>query len=628
MRCWKSLGALICATILAACGGGGGSSGNGPETPNPPAAAAAPTIVLALTDANGVVVTSNSIRGGATFFVQASLRDGGNLPLSNRLVTFSTDASLATLVPATALTDSNGIARVQIAAIGAGAGNLRAVAQVGSVSVEGIIAFQTTPAKITFGALSAAQSTLATLQSTDVTARVLVNSIPAAAGEINVAFSAGCGTFSPATATTAAGGVARSTYTPGAGCSGSVNLTANAPGAIAISTAVDVAASVPASVRFVSVSEPLLVLSSSSSGATTSLVTFQVRDAVGAGIGGQNLTLALDTRSVQFGVTFSVNGVGNSAPQSLVSDANGMVQAVVRSGSVPTPVVVTASLASSPSVRASSSGLSITTGRAAQSRISLAASSLAIEAASGLTTTDGVISSLTMRIADRLGNPIPNGTAINFVSSAGRVDGACFTADSMCAVNFVTLAQRPASGLVTVLGYLDGEEDFTDTNGDNVWNPGEEFGDRGRLYLDLNANRTYEPSDQLIADLAPGDKDCLGTATTVANTCDKTWSGASRVSTSVQIAWSSSNVTISEVSRSSSNLIVRISDDKNNNAPVGSAIGVTGCAATVSPATIPNSTSPTTAVVSFAPPTAACTLRVTVTSPKGVVSSLPPISLP
>ena len=48
---------------------------------------------------------------------------------------------------------------------------------------------------------------------------------------------------------------------------------------------------------------------------------------------------------------------------------------------------------------------------------------------------------------------------------------------------------------------------FTDLDGDNVWDQNEPFDDRGRLFLDLNANGTYESGlfgDQLIADVAPG----------------------------------------------------------------------------------------------------------------------------
>ena len=182
------------------------------------------------------------------------------------------------------------------------------------------------------------------------------------------------------------------------------------------------AASLPASVRFVSASESLLVVSTASSGATTSQLAFQVLDDLAAGIRGQSVRLSLDARSIEFGVRFSVNGVSTSDPQTITSGADGLVQVVVRSGSVPTPIVVSAELSANNLVRASSSGLAVTTGRAVQSRISLSAASLAIEAATGTTgTTDGVMTTVTMRVADRLGNPVPNNTAINFVSSNGRV---------------------------------------------------------------------------------------------------------------------------------------------------------------------------------------------------------------
>lgn len=631
--------ALLATFLISACGGGGGSPGAVPGvTP------VSPTLGLTLTDAVGNNLSNNAINGSATFFARALVRDRNNAPIPRQLVTFSTDAGLAVLTPTTALTDDSGVARVQIAPVAAGAASLMAVAQVGTAAIEGRIAFQTTPTRTTLSDLSAAQPTLNTLQSTDVSVQVRVNNIPAIASEVNVAFTASCGTFSPATAATATGGLARTTYTPTTNCSGPVTLTASAPNAIAVTSTVTIAASIPAALRFVGVSEPLIVVSSASSGATTSLVSFRVVDGGGLGIRGQNVTLNLDVRSIQSGVRFVVNGVSTSDPQTATSDADGLVLTVVRSGTVPTPVVVTATLAGNSAVRASSSGLAVTTGRAAQDRISLAASSLAIEAASGSGTTDGVTSTLTMRIADRLGNPVPNGTSINFVSSAGRVEsangtpgsggvsGACVTSNSQCTVTFITQAQRPVNGLVTILGFLDGEEQFTDTNGDNAWNPGETFGDRGRIYLDLNANGIYEPSDQLIADTAPGISSCNGTTTTVANTCDGTWSGNTRVSTSVRVSWSSSQSVITFGTFADNNLPATVADNRGNSMPVASAIAVVGCAgATVSPTAVPNSIIPTNIIVNIpVPRPVPCLPRVTVTSPSGVLSgntfTLPPVA--
>ena len=222
MRLFTFWLALLATVLISACGGGGGSPGAVPGVT--PAAA---TLGLTLTDSAGNNLSSNAINGSATFFARALVRNANNTPLVGQLVTFSTDAALAVLTPTTAITDSAGVARVQIAPVSAGAATLIAVAQVGAASVEGQIAFQTTPANVTLSGLSPAQMSLSALQSTDVSVQVRVNNIPALASEVNVTFSASCGSFSPTTAATIVGGVARSTFTPATTCTGPVTLTAS-----------------------------------------------------------------------------------------------------------------------------------------------------------------------------------------------------------------------------------------------------------------------------------------------------------------------------------------------------------------------------------------------------------------
>lgn len=649
MRFFRFWLASLLAVVISACGGGGGSAGSN-------SGGTGSSISMSITDASGNVLSTNAINSSSVFFVRATVRSSANGSVANQLVNFTTDAAIATLSSPSALTDASGIARVQISPVAAGAASVTASTASGGT---GMLAFQTSAANVTLKDLAVAQPTLSNRQSTDVSVQALVNNIPAMASEVSVTFSASCGTFSPATAGTAAGGFARSTYTPSASCSGAVNLTAAAPGAVPVNRSVTVSPSTPASLRFVSASESLLVVSTSSSGATTSTVTFQVLDDGAVGIRSQSVVLNLDARSLQLGVRFSVNGTATSEPQTVTSDGTGRVQVIVRSGSLPTPVVVTAALAADSSVRASSSGIAVTTGRAVQDRVSLSVSSLAIEAAVGNSTTDGVQTTLTMRIADRLGNPVPNGTAVNFVSSAGLVDttngtpgtggvsAVCFTSGSNCSATFSTLGARPTNGLVTVLAYLDGEEAFVDADGNNVWDQGEVFADRGRLYLDLNANGVYDQTDQLIGDTPPGNRPCAATESTVANTCDGTWSGNTRVSAVARIAWASSDAVVTEVARNltitrpaaptatppvaaqfNGSVTVRVADNRGNSMPVGSGIGASGCAgATVSPTRVPNTLSPTNVVVTFPSATDACNLVVTVSAPSGLTTSRT-ISLP
>ena len=52
--------------------------------------------------------------------------------------------------------------------------------------------------------------------------------------------------------------------------------------------------------------------------------------------------------------------------------------------------------------------------------------------------------------------------------------------------------RNPRDGYVTVLAYTSGEEEFSDSNGDGVYTPGETFTDLGEPYLDANDNGRWD----------------------------------------------------------------------------------------------------------------------------------------
>jgi len=105
----------------------------------------------------------------------------------------------------------------------------------------------------------------------------------------------------------------------------------------------------------------------------------------------------------QWGITFS--------PATATSDENGYVTTYVRSGTVPTPIWVVATVTgSSPVIKTQSNSLTITTGLPAQNSFSLSVGTFNIEG----WRYDGITTTLTILASDRLGNPVPDGTAINF----------------------------------------------------------------------------------------------------------------------------------------------------------------------------------------------------------------------
>ena len=164
--------------------------------------------------------------------------------------------------------------------------------------------------------------------------------------------------------------------------------------------------------------------------------------------------------------------------------ADGLVQVTVQSGTIPTPVWVIASTTDSggKAITTQSVKLSISTGRPAQDRMSLAVESHNIE---GLDY-DGQAVKVTARLSDRLGNPVPDGTAVNFIASGAQIGATCQTEVGACSVDFVSGNPR-LNGRIAILAYALGEESFLDLNSDNLYAlavEGPNFTDLGNAFLD------------------------------------------------------------------------------------------------------------------------------------------------
>jgi len=577
MNFFKYLVGLAVAVCLAACGGGGGNAGTSSSGSASTSTTGLAKITLSIVDAADVPLSSNAIGSGALFYAKAVVKDASGAVVANKLVSFSTASTIATLAQPTALTDANGVAKVQVTPVSVTAttaGNLIASATVNSVAISTDLDYQTSAANVSLTSLSANPNSMSALQSSSVTVEGRVNGVLAGSSVVIVNFLASCGSFSPATVPTNSSGVASATYQSAVTCSGPVILTAQAAGATPATTTVNVTAAKPANVVFTSASVPLMVSSAASGGLKQSTLKFQVVDSSGTGMSGQNVSISLGNSTISAGVTFSVGGVASVAPQVVTTDGTGFASVIVSSGSLPTPVVVTAALVSNPIVQASSTGVAVTAGRATQNAASLSASKLSIEAFR----TDGVQTALTMRVADRQGNPVPAGAVVNFVASHGLVQGSCaLDAASQCTVNYTSQGLRPTNGRVAILGYLDGEESFTDLNGDNIWQLGEPFYDVGLLYRDDNETAVYDAAtEQTYPGGATGNLACASSTysyPSVADSCDGTWSNNIRVrqQTIIALATSDANIT-SVVAHTSSGFTVRVTDANGNSMPTGSTV--------------------------------------------------------
>jgi len=184
------------------------------------------------------------------------------------------------------------------------------------------------------------------------------------------------------------------------------------------------------------------------------------------------------------------------SPDSATSDTQGNVTVVVTSGTVATTVRVTASvLVNGLPISTQSSGLVISTGLPDQNSFSWDVTCPNIEAWNE----DGVENQVTVRLADRYNNPVPDGTAVSFNTEGGSIESSCLTVSSetqsgFCEVTWTSANPRPPNGRVTVLATATGEETFYDENGNGIFDAGDtDWDDIPEIYRDDDENGIFEP---------------------------------------------------------------------------------------------------------------------------------------
>jgi len=679
----KYLFVVLAASLLAACGGGGGSGGT-PSSGSSGSTVTA-TLVVTLTDSSGTALaTPHTLKAGQFYLAQAKALTSSGNPIANQVVTFTTDSTLVTLASATGLTDANGVASVKMTPLSvAGAGSVGATMSylasgaTAATTITGTAAsYQVTPSAATgtptlsLALTDSSGNTLSTprtfITGTSYKAKVTVvdaSNTPVSNLAVTFTTDATLATISPASALTDANGVATVQIVPltktGAGsvqASAAFNGTTYSSPVVSYQVAsASVAASlvyVPQAVTPTNPTPGIIVVSSANNGNKLLTATFQLNNSQGVGISGQTLVLSLNAQAVSAGVTFLVNGINSNSPQNFVTDQSGQVNAYVASGTLPTPIVISASLVSNSTITGSSYGLAVSNGRPTQLRSSMAASILSVEAASNGSVIQGVQSTLTVLLSDRMGNPIPAGTVVNLIASHGQVQGTCTVAivsnTSQCSAVWTSASSRPANGLFTVLAYLDGEEDFVDANGNNQYDLGETFYDMGQAFLPKTVDASVPATalvynaatDQPIAGGMIGTSACVVTNSTpmpyqIANTCDNAWSSSVRVRLGVRMNWAGSVATMTQTANSATGMTVLVTDDLGNAMPSGSKLSANLLCTTpptvtptltVSPTATPNSTGPLSVQISYLPTLAGsggagCSVTLTVQTPGSVSTS-------
>lgn len=618
-----------------------------------------------LKDGNGTSTSSIGASGYTT--LQVTLTDPSGRPIPNQLIEVSDTGTVPKVTfpeGPSALTNSNGVAsikvaRVSLTALGAGSLTVTYSYKAGTLTnyypggfvpptvdkvISTYVGYQLATANVTLSNLNVGAFALEAYGTRQVSVQANLNGLPTPT-PVQINFSANCGVISPATTSTNNSGVATVSYsatdlagsTPSTqGCSGkTVEISASTAGAAALTQTLTITSAAATNMSFVDAT-PARIYLANSGGPTQSIVRFKLINARGEAMLGQDVVLSLKTTNG--GVPKASFGtVGNISPLTLVTDSAGLVSVPVFSGTVPTNVMVNASLKSIPTVQTDSAVLAIASGRPAQARVSLSIEKLSIEGAN----VDGDESKVTLSLADRQGNPVPDGTAVNFVTSGGvMIPPVCTTGvvpgDSQCTVSIRTQNPRldvprvDKAGYVKILAYVAGEEDFVDANFNNVYDAGEAFTDLTTAFRDDNGNQAHDIGEFSVPR--------LGASTTSG---DGGW-GAADVRMQSTIVFATSAAVFSNESATVSSARVTIADVNGNSMPTGSVVtakGIDGvnhfnvfvssCDVAVgSPVIISNTLSPT--VVSFA--LSSCTsgdsVRVSVATPKTSTVTAYTISIP
>jgi hypothetical protein len=404
------------------------------------------------------------------------------------------------------LTDATGIATVSMdpaSLTASGAGTLTATAQVGTpaTAVTGSIGFSVGASAITITAptLGVGAAALSAFGTTSITVTVSSGGVAVTTPQ-NVTFASPCASSGKAVVSTGVAtvaGVATGSYRDN-GCAGSDAITATVAGVTSAPTTLTITPPTVGSIQFVSATPDTIFLKGTG-GLETSQVQFKVVDAGGNPMSG---------RTVTFGLSTTVGGITlTPTPSTATSDANGLVITNVNSGTVSTPVRVTASTpgaSAGSTLTTQSSGLTITTGIPAQDSFSLSATKLNPE----FRDVDGNTTVLTVRLADHFRNPVPDGTVVNFTTEGGSIVGSCQTAAGACSSTMTSQAPRPTNGRVTVLAYAVGEEGFIDANGNGVADiaPNEMFDINGvstdmpEAFRDDNENGAFDSATETYID--------------------------------------------------------------------------------------------------------------------------------
>jgi hypothetical protein len=246
---------------------------------------------------------------------------------------------------------------------------------------------------------------------------------------------------------------------------------------------------------------------------------------------------------------------------------------------------------------------------------------------------DGKTTDIQVFAADTAGNPIPDGSAIQFSTEGGQIVTSCVTsgikagtsAISGCSVKFNTQDYRPIDGYVTLIAWMIGEEAYKDLNANGKYDSGEPFIDSGRVFRDDDESGDYSASfDELVVGSTLTAQPGIGSAAcalpaiadlpnvneiplSLQNSCDGVW-GTTLIRRTVRLPVSDPRLlqVVQSTSPGGLNGVYVFSDTsftvvrplfEQPAAPLGTTVAVanapTGCTVSITPTTVANAVTAT-----------------------------------
>ncbi|QYG04843.1 Ig-like domain-containing protein [Janthinobacterium sp. PAMC25594] len=392
---------------------------------------------------------SNALSSATPLTAKALVTDLNGKPITNALVAFSTDNTMAVMSPSvgTVLTDATGTASVTLRPFSlsaSGAATLQATTTANGAVAGSQINYVLGATDLSVENMRFSPASIAAYGTTNVTVDVMAGTSLYTGSGQTVNFSSTCVQAGKASVTSGVpviNGKATAVFRD-LGCNDydMVNATVAGSASMYLHATLPIGRVAPASVQFSAVS-PIgksIVIQGQGGIARTEMatLTFRVFDTFNKPLVGQEVTFAL------------LNGPGMTLNKVTdTTDANGDVITTVNSGTTPTTFRVKASLASG--ISTLSDSILVTTGLPVQTAFSLSSVKSSVEGWSYDSPVGNPATTVTILLADQAGNPVPDGTPVAFQSNLGAIGsssmGGCTTMNGGCSVDFRSQNPRVAT---------------------------------------------------------------------------------------------------------------------------------------------------------------------------------------